>query len=349
MPINLQQAIESFDIEAYLNEIVVEYRDSGKNIGVGSIGICCPLCGDDNYHMGINLEKKFYNCWRCGDYDINGRGSLFNLIYILEGLDSKAAYRRIVNYSEVTEEQEMCVYEALQTINTRWEIKPEPVIESPQRKLKVNVSGKWKSLKDLNSEFFAEQTFLNYVNFRRFTIDELIHWGARAYFSDKFVMRLVFPVYQDREVVNYVGRDVTGKAQTKYLNCSNDDAIVSMKELLFGLQWFTPNPDYVILVEGIFDVMRVGSGMAIASLGLILTDTQKGLLYKLNPKKLFIMFDPEAWVQAEKIKAELGVFINDIEVVRLPLGKDPADMEQNQLLEIYQEYNIKERGRCDWV
>jgi len=346
LAIDLQEVIQEFDIESYLDEIGIDYKDSGKNIGNGSIGICCPLCGDDNYHMGINIEKKFYNCWRCGDYDENGRGSLFKLIYLLEGLNSKEAFKRIVGYSVYEADwEDKNVYESLKKIEERWKsTENKKLLEINSRK-KLIIEGRCKKLEELNPNLLTDNSFLSYIKQRNFTIDQLNRWGVKAYISGKFTRRLVFPLYSDGKIVNYTGRDVTGNATLRYLHLGNDESIISIKSILYGLDYVEVKQDQLVLVEGVLDAIRVGKGLAVASMGLVLSERQKELLFLRNPKKLFIMFDYNAWIEAEKIKKELGVFIDNITVVRLPDGKDPADLKKSQLHNIFNEYNICEEVR----
>jgi len=337
--VDLIAVIALFDIHSYLDEIGVEYRESGKNIGNGSIGICCPLCGDDNFHMGVNIEKKFYNCWRCGDYDDNGRGSLFKLMYILEGLSGKEAYKKIAGDYQIASYQGDDIYEALEGIETSW-VKDFEEIKPVSRTKKLTMEGRCKNLSELNPRLFTDNSFLSYIKKRDFTVDELNRWDVKAYISGKFAMRLVFPLHKDNEIVNYTGRDVIGNASLKYLHLSNDEAVMSIKSVLYGLDYIKNEPDELVLVEGVLDAIRIGKGLAVASMGLVLSEKQKELLFLVNPKKLFIMFDYNAWIEAEKIKKELGVFIDNITVVRLPDGKDPADLKKNQLHNIFNEYNI---------
>jgi len=341
--VDLSEIIPKFDIYTYLSEIGVPYRESGRNVGNGAIGICCPLCGDTNFHMGVNIEKKFYNCWRCGDYDQQGRGNLFNLICLLEGVNKKSAFKKILKYSEFEDDyQEKDIYASLGVIEKQWEKENLNLsVSIPKKNNDVNISGSYKQLSELNSEMFSEEIFLSYIKKRKFTVNELLEWEVRAYVSGKFARRLVFPLYQDNKIVNYTGRDVTGKMEMKYLNCSNKDAVIPMKDLFFGLEYIKPNPEKLVLVEGALDTIRIGKGKAIGSMGLILSERQKELIYQLYPSKLLIMFDSEAWIEAEKIKKELGVFIDNIEVVRLTDGKDPADLTENELVCIFNEYNIK--------
>jgi hypothetical protein len=59
--------LDHIDVHEVLDELSVDYRESGKNVGHGWVGICCPFCGDDTgYHLGMNIESKTISCFRCG-------------------------------------------------------------------------------------------------------------------------------------------------------------------------------------------------------------------------------------------------------------------------------------------
>ena len=84
--------IKDFDIELYLNEMAINYKLHGKNIGVNEIGICCPYCSDTSYHLNINIDKKIFHCWRC---DI--KGNIFNFVSKLENINMSDAFIIIKN------------------------------------------------------------------------------------------------------------------------------------------------------------------------------------------------------------------------------------------------------------
>lgn len=54
-----------------LQEHGIDFIPSGqhRHVRPGWIGIrCCPFCGSQNYHLGINIERAFTSCWRCGSH-----------------------------------------------------------------------------------------------------------------------------------------------------------------------------------------------------------------------------------------------------------------------------------------
>lgn len=43
----------------------IKYWTEGKNVQPGWINTQCPFCGDTSNHLGFNIEKQYYYCWRC--------------------------------------------------------------------------------------------------------------------------------------------------------------------------------------------------------------------------------------------------------------------------------------------
>ncbi len=48
----------------------IKYWDSGKNVSENYINIRCPCCDDKSNHLGFNLEKGYYYCWKCQSHPI---------------------------------------------------------------------------------------------------------------------------------------------------------------------------------------------------------------------------------------------------------------------------------------
>jgi len=49
-----------------LAEARIPIRDHGDNVGQGFVNICCPFCGEPRFHLGINLEEHWFKCLMCG-------------------------------------------------------------------------------------------------------------------------------------------------------------------------------------------------------------------------------------------------------------------------------------------
>ena len=46
----------------------VHYVTEGTKVTDGWIGIRCPFCRSSDYHLGLNLAKTYFHCWRCGSH-----------------------------------------------------------------------------------------------------------------------------------------------------------------------------------------------------------------------------------------------------------------------------------------
>lgn len=56
-------------VSDFLQRHKIEFRESGQHhhAGQGWIQIrCCPHCGSDNFHLGVNLRNLCFYCWKCG-------------------------------------------------------------------------------------------------------------------------------------------------------------------------------------------------------------------------------------------------------------------------------------------
>jgi hypothetical protein len=72
------------DLRDFLSEHNIEFREVGTHHHTreGWINIDCPRCGSSSgkFHLGINLEGFYANCWRCGSV------SVFEIIKELTGV-----------------------------------------------------------------------------------------------------------------------------------------------------------------------------------------------------------------------------------------------------------------------
>jgi DNA primase len=156
-----------------------------------------------------------------------------------------------------------------------------------------------------------------------------------CYQVGRFPYRIVIPIIQDRRIVSFTARDVTGKQNEKYLHLSNEEGEVPVKSCLYNLDAVK---NQAILCEGPMDVWRVG-GPAIAGFGTTLSSAQLELLLATDINKMYILFDADAKVKAEKLANDFSAFIQHVEVLYLKTG-DPADLSQDQVLELKKQIGI---------
>lgn len=167
-----------------------------------------------------------------------------------------------------------------------------------------------------------------------------IHRYKIGYCSDgKYSGRVIIPSYDSNYNLNYfVARDITDSG-IKYLNppCSRDVVVFEM-----FINWDEP----IILVEGVFDAIRVGNN-AIPLMGKSLLGNLKLQLLKHNVSEVFVSLDGDAYNSTVQISEYLFNRGVDVRVVKLEDG-DPADIgkekfkkKMKQSIKVDGEYFIK--------
>jgi len=349
---NFEKALKKFDIIQYLEDIDIDFSESGKNVARNNVGIHCPFCGDNSYHLNVHLDSKVFACWRCPTV----KGNLMELVRMVEGLPRPFAWRRVKELLKLGKTIELPDdYNLQEEVENR--LREEPRKKKTSRKKAEGVSKadfllpkSRRALTDLKRSLHLHRVFLNYIKKRKFTAEELSDWGIEACLAGFYGMRLFIPVHYKGEVVNFAARDITGKAEKKYMNYSNDKAIMSMKSVLYGYGYVKKGRKRLILTEGMFDAIRVGRGKAVAMMSKTLTTAQQKMLKRLRPKEIVIMLDndppkrgiavqlSDTWADARKIAGALSSIHSwDISIVSLPKGCDPGSMKRKEIKKAVQE------------
>ena len=153
---------------------------------------------------------------------------------------------------------------------------------------------------------------------------------------DRFRRRITFPLADERgRVLGFGARAVSADQKPKYLNTSESD-LFHKGRMVYGADLARASAakaGRVVLVEGYTDVIalrQAGVAETVCSMGTALTDDQVHALRRLAPSVLLCQ-DPDAAGQEAVAKSlallERGSGL-EARVVRLPAGKDPADVVQ---------------------
>ena len=169
-----------------------------------------------------------------------------------------------------------------------------------------------------------------YLEERDLSQNEIEQWKIGY---DKNENRIVFPLIDSyNNVLGFNKRLVckeTKGISKKYIH-SSDSEIFKKANFLYGLNNIDNSFDYVILSEGVFDVIlarKYGLKNTVCALGTTLSDHQFELLAKLN-KEVIVIYDNDAKGIAT-MKKVMPIFESkniSAKLLILPEGKDLADM-----------------------
>jgi len=144
--------------------------------------------------------------------------------------------------------------------------------------------------------------------------------------------RILAPITLNEKVVSFQARDITNKSHLKYMACPKRREIIDHKHTLYGLDQCSRT--HGLVVEGIFDVWRLGPG-AVATFGIEFTKQQVCLLVD-RFARVTVVFDDDrqAIKQARKLQAELEIFGVPTDIIRC--AGDPDTFSDAELDEIRQ-------------
>lgn len=214
------------DWRALLDTLHVEWIDRGKNVGSGDINIKCPLCLDDpSKHLGIALGKEAFFCYRSPNQH-SGRSFTFLLRKL--GQSENEAIRLLRRYRRAgTAPIEPRVSAGAEVQKTAWS--------------RFETAG--------NSKECVE-----YLSARGYPSPRTMceQFDLRYAPAGVWARRLLLPLHHDGEVISWTARDMTGRAEQKYL----------MREVpgfvaLCMPDTFKPTPTRAVIVEGPMDALRI--------------------------------------------------------------------------------------------
>lgn len=301
-----------FDAETYLKERGIDYLVEGKNVSNGWIEVQCPFCGDDpSMHLGISPERRIH-CWRCGV-----TGDIKKYIKQVEDCSWNDASKIVRKFLDET-------------------IQYYPIEnKASEKRSKTELPKNLENLSEVHYRYLENRNFDPIIIERKYKLKAL---GRSVRNEDKlFQYRIIIPIVMGGTIVNFVARDFTGKRSPKYVNQENKKAMLPTKNCLYNIDSVR---DIILIVEGVTDVWRMGNG-AVATMGTGFTTRQINQIIKRQPKKCFVMFDPEpnAQQQAEKLSHVLSNFMVTT-ILELDTD-DPANLTQKEADSICKEIGLK--------
>lgn len=308
----LINALNKWNLFAFLDEHNIDYTMDGKNIGVGFIGVRpCPNCGDTRNHYGINIDRKYGSCFICKCY----YGPL-KLISMYGHMSIKDAFEYLVYGTEDNRDVDDIVKEIIQgTIidNTKDTLSKIDKIPEEYKTIRFIDLVKNKRL----AEFFKKR--------------HLHLWHVRRYGLKIYKSNILWTVSIKNHPVSYQRRNYIFKSYYTPTNLQN---------YIYGSDNIIPNKP-LIIVEGFLDYTRIDSfirsnypNQISVTTGMLksLSGKQIDRIINHKPSKVIVMFDNDSWFDYYRVK-KLMPF--NVDYVILPKGYDPNMLSWDQMDEIF--------------
>jgi DNA primase len=320
----------------------------------------CPFHDERTPSFGIDPVEKLYHCFGCGV-----GGDVFKFAMETEGLDFAGALEALAERAGIELEREA---EDPRDAERRARRERLLALLERTAAYYVRVlweSAEAAPARDYLAGRGLEEGVLREfrVGFSPRSWDRVVSASQRAGYSegellaaglasrrregpgllDRFRGRIMFPLADPKgHVLGFGARALAPDEQPKYLNTSESD-LFHKGSMVYGADLAraaAARAGRLVLVEGYTDVIalrQAGIPEVVCSMGTALTERQLDALKRLTPKVLLCQ-DPDAAGQAAVAKGKdaIRVFNEghrlrgfDLRVVRLPAGRDPADVVQS--------------------
>lgn len=287
--------LEYIDFREVLDNLGINYSESGKNVSENWIGLQCCWCGDTSNHLGINIDSGSCSCFKCGQ-----SGTIIN--YLAEELNS---FEKAIEILRDATPREFTGK------------------ESTTKERSVNVilpKNANRKITPYHAGYLQERGF----DYKELTSKYNFHFCGPV---GKWKNRIIVPITRRYRLITFTSIDISDDSELRYKHLAKEQSIVDIKELIYGIEH--TNQSICCVVEGLFDMFRIGDG-AVCGFGTRITSKQKLILSKFS--KILIAFDgDEAGREgASKLANDLSTF-TDIEILDLPDGTDPDQLPPDDI------------------
>jgi len=323
--LNLDRAIELFDLESYVTD------QGGEDIKGHEWIMDCPICGKRK--LAVHMQRKSWHCFFCQEYVYNqfgkkvpvkGAGGLLALIELVEGCTK---FRAVQIVMQGARGMAGGTAELPEVLSPDWG-SVEGNFEHPEIP--------WPPGSDFN-----RNTILTYCASRGITVDDIHHFGLFGCVSGTYANRLIFPCWEDQKLKYFQARAMWSESQQtwgryiKTLNPPNLAECATATEVLFNLDIACQYPT-VVITEGPIDAIHVGYD-AVATFGKTISPLQILKLKRKGVRSIILMWDGPsrtepfgAWKEMFNHAPRLAGVFPDVRLVFLPQG-DPGEYPREAL------------------
>lgn len=297
----------------------------------------------------VNVERGTYYCFSSGQ-----GGDHFEFIQKMEGVDFKGALKILAEKAGVTieysggkskEEKSKLdrQYEAMAAAERFFaknlDEKGSAYAYALSRGLTKETIATW----NLGYAPEAWRALLEALTAEGFSVEELVAAGLvkeadekRGTFYDRFRNRLMFPIRDSAgRTVAFTGRALAADDLAKYLNSPETD-LYKKSKILFGMDKAKDairQRGFALLVEGQFDLIllhQIGFQNTIALSGTALSTEHLSLVKRYSENLMLALDADRAGLAASAKNAHAALMAGmRVKAVRMPLGKDPADLAKD--------------------
>ena len=295
---------EQLDILKLFDFYHIEYTEHGKNVGSGWVGLkVCPICGITGNHLGINIQSEYWHCWGCG-----GKGNPVNLIKEILKININETLEIIKKF-----------YNGALEFNIK-ETGDKVILPSNVTEL-CQSGGDYLKSRGFNPIYIRDKYQVQQTGMSsKVSLGEI---------TSDFSYRIIIPIWMNRKLVSYTGRDYTGLREPKYKHSFIEACIIPPSSCIYGIDFVK---DKAIIVEGPTDVWRMGDG-TISLQGIQWTREQLVYLSEKNLKKAVVLYDSGKEEEATKLANILTGFIPVVQVAYLE-EDDPGNLSDIEALKI---------------
>jgi len=326
--LDLQEAIETLDMESWLDREGYEYRlqhgSSGLQINVKE----CPCCGSSKWKVFLNAASGLGNCF-AGDC-----GEKFNKWKFIRSALPNASNRDVVEHIKaVASEQGWRPAKRVSVaVNHNTELRLPASVPLPYKGRNLHYLEK----RNISSDI------ARYFNLRFCASGGFDYESQGRRMRQDYSNRIIIPIYDlEGDLVSFQGRDITGTAERKYLF---PPGFASTGSVLYNGQ-NAIGAKRIVLGEGVFDVaaikialdeeMAVRDVVPVGTFGKHLsaegeTNQLSKLLQlrELGLEQVTFMWDGELNALSDALKAALIVrrYGLQVRLAVLPPDKDPNEV-----------------------
>lgn len=185
-------------IQEILSDLKVEYIESGHHHArSGWVQLkFCPFCSSDNYHLGFNLQSKYFFCWRCRWHSASK---------VLQALGMPSGRAR-----DVFRTLDAFGVETTRLRATKAQEPPEIGPLAPAH--------------------------IDYLEGRGFNPEEITQvWGVKGIgLATRLKWRIYIPITYEGRVVSWTTRAIGDRVSQRYISASAAEEEINHKELIYG-------------------------------------------------------------------------------------------------------------------